>query len=502
MEYSCRYCGLKFDKVNNRTSHENRIHKSKENQGLDNFKCKDCQAIFRTQEELRDHSFEHFSGKIHACDFLGCNRKFKKGKLLTVHKKCHFEPEVKCVDCSQTFVQKSGLLKHQKYGRCPVMKVKKAEPTVEEIEVNAKVAQEQFTALRGRLKTKNDSNESLPLFEEIETLSDTNDNEQEKIIIESTAIVEKESEEWHYEYLDEDLIESVQNDTESNPLEVDPDESEIIDVVGTKPRSAHFKKEINPVNRYECDFCGKKFSSRTSIFSHLLVTHKKIADYNCSHCFKHFKSSGNLTRHIKSMHSDTRYWNCDKCGALFKEKYQLETHLHNHDQPSKCETCGKMVTNLKVHLRHHATKKNNVTVECPICGKKMGKYQLSRHIKCVHEKAYQKESSTSSLKVYSCNDCGEYFSRRNDLRKHDYVSHSQNKIYECSTCGNVFRKLKLLNIHRFTHQPLNIKCKLCEKVYARKAALYKHMKKHHPESYVNPRRKSSEWNMIEGNTEL
>lgn len=96
LEYSCRYCGLIFDKVNNRTSHEIRIHKNKKNGGYENFQCKDCSSFFKTQEQLREHTFIHFKGKVHHCDFQNCDRKFKKGKLLTVHKKCHFEPQVKC----------------------------------------------------------------------------------------------------------------------------------------------------------------------------------------------------------------------------------------------------------------------------------------------------------------------------------------------------------------------------------------------------------------------
>lgn len=94
--YSCRYCGLAFDKSNNRTSHEQRIHKDKK--GIyDNFRCAECHSIFLTQEQLREHSFEHFNGKIHCCDFPGCLRYFKKGKLLTIHKRCHYEPQVKCL---------------------------------------------------------------------------------------------------------------------------------------------------------------------------------------------------------------------------------------------------------------------------------------------------------------------------------------------------------------------------------------------------------------------
>ena len=147
---------------------------------------------------------------------------------------------------------------------------------------------------------------------------------------------------------------------------------------------------------------------------------------------------------------------------------------------SKCNECGKMVANIEVHMRHHKSKKNNIPVECPICGKKIRKYLLLRHIRGVHNK--QQPRSNKHLKVYGCNDCDEFFSKRQELRQHEYIKHtSDEKIYECSICGTVFRKLKLFNVHRFTHEPLNVKCETCNKVYARKAALYKHNRKYHPE---------------------
>lgn len=150
---------------------------------------------------------------------------------------------------------------------------------------------------------------------------------------------------------------------------------------------------------------------------------------------------------------------------------------------SKCNECGKMVANIKVHMRHHKSKKNNILVECPICEKKVRKYLLLRHIRGVHDKQqYSMERSNRNLKVYGCNDCDEFFSKRQELRQHEYIKHTSDaKIYECSICGTVFRKLKLFNVHRFTHEPLNVKCETCNKVYARKAALYKHNKKYHPE---------------------
>lgn len=148
---------------------------------------------------------------------------------------------------------------------------------------------------------------------------------------------------------------------------------------------------------------------------------------------------------------------------------------------TECNLCGKMVSNIKVHLRHHASKSNNTIVKCPMCDKMIGKYQLIRHIKAVHEKQYQSDSNKLNLKVYTCKDCGDFFSRRQELRQHEYINHSQSKVYECNICGNLFKKLKLLNVHRFSHQPLNIACEFCNNVYARKGALWKHQKKHHAE---------------------
>lgn len=377
------------------------------------------------------------------------------------------------------FVQRAGLLKHQKFKRCPARKG---------IEESAEI---EFT-IEDDSQSAVEPQESANVKDTIEI--DKTSSECEVPDVDDSE--EPRAEEWHYEYLDENLADLVEEGNESNPFEeieqfeIEREAEEALEIAeDTRPQ----KITKNPVKinseAYECDFCAKKFTSRTSIFSHLLVTHKVLRDYNCTMCYRKFKSQGNLSRHTKAMHNEEKHWNCDKCGALFKEAYQLEIHSHNHDQPTKCKICGRMVANIKVHLRHHAAKGNNVTVDCPLCEKKIGKYQLIRHIKSIHEKQYQKESITTNLKVYSCNECGEFFSRRQELRQHEYISHSQNKIYECSICGTVFKKLKLLNVHRFTHQPLNVKCKFCDKVYARKAALYKHTKKNHPDLYANPKEK-------------
>lgn len=533
--FLCRFCGLVFNKINNRTSHEKRIHKTKANLGLENFKCIDCSSVFRTKEELREHSFEHFSGKIHFCNFPGCNRYFKKGKLVTVHKRCHYEPQFKCLDCSAAFVQKSGLAKHQKE-RCPVKKLN-IEPSSQEIEKNASIARIQFVELKGRLKSKRNSDKSNKL---VNTKTETKGQVENKL--------QKTEEDWQYEFLDEALMDeksmtnsqifvetiSTNQATKCDPTDSNSKNDDSLELVfkgetnsknspkiiknfkqTKKKPSKDLNESIKTANDtkiqktkneqkvpklFICDYCGKEYRSRSSIVTHLLVTHKTVADFNCTHCCRKFKSHGNLTRHIRAVHSDGKQFGCEKCGAMFKEKYQLEIHIHNHDErkislkffaisldliyfftATKCNLCNKMVSNLKVHLRHHASKTNNTTVKCPMCDKIIGKYQLIRHIKTVHEKQYQPDTTKLNLKIYTCKDCGDYFSRRQDLRQHEYLNHSRTKIYECKVCGTYFKKLKLLNVHRFSHQPLNISCQICNKVYARKGALWKHQKKSHPE---------------------
>lgn len=145
-----------------------------------------------------------------------------------------------------------------------------------------------------------------------------------------------------------------------------------------------------------------------------------------------------------------------------------------------------MVSNMKVHLRNHSAKSNNVQIKCHLCGKSMGKYQLMRHIKTVHEKLFQKDNDSRGLKIYSCKECGEFFSRKQELRQHEYI-HFSGRIFTCEFegCNKYFKKLKLLNVHRFTHQPQNVSCEICKNVYARKSALWKHQKKNHPELVLN-----------------
>lgn len=213
------------------------------------------------------------------------------------------------------FKQKAGLLKHQKYARCPLKKPISLQS--EEAANYARIAKKQYITLNGRnSKTQSTCEDELIEFENYyELISD----EVEMDL--NTILPNEESEDWQYEYLDEALVIFTPTDEEeTNPFEV---------IEEQKEAKCDTKKTRHKKSLYTCDFCCKQFSSRSSIITHL-IKHKTIADYGCSACSQTFKTQGNLSRHFRNMHSNTKNWSCEKCGKMFREKYQLDIHMPNH----------------------------------------------------------------------------------------------------------------------------------------------------------------------------
>lgn len=140
---------------------------------------------------------------------------------------------------------------------------------------------------------------------------------------------EEENEDWQYEYLDEALVRLMPTDEEeTNPFEIIEEQNDVtIPKIKCDKKPRQTKKSIH----YECDFCCKQFSSRSSIKTHLIM-HKAIAEYDCSECTQTFKTQGNLSRHFRNVHNNSKNWACEKCGKLFREKFQLDIHVPNHDK--------------------------------------------------------------------------------------------------------------------------------------------------------------------------
>lgn len=98
--FKCELCPIEFNSKMARIGHVQRVHKD----GMVDayFKCEVCSKGFNSRGDLRQHRFQlHFEGNKRFCDFEGCDKFFKNGKLLTIHKRCHSPPKYQCPNCLQ-----------------------------------------------------------------------------------------------------------------------------------------------------------------------------------------------------------------------------------------------------------------------------------------------------------------------------------------------------------------------------------------------------------------
>lgn len=242
----------------------------------------------------------------------------------------------------------------------------------------------------------------------------------------------------------------------------------------------HQPKIVTAQNVCECDHCGKHMT-HSKMAVHMI--HHKAPSVECPDCKMKFKTRGNMNKHYNFAHIGERSFICEICSKAFKANYHLIGHLKTHGPPQECPVCHKFLPDINRHMKIHTNPKASPSFQCPVCGKMCStKQQCQLHVQRVHEKV-------PLGKVYSCPTCQENFIRFADLRLHQFI-HYQGRIVECPypECNAMFKKPFLLRSHMLVHQnkiELTFECQFCpDKKYARKSALYKHQKNHHPEIFA------------------
>jgi KRAB domain-containing zinc finger protein len=143
---------------------------------------------------------------------------------------------------------------------------------------------------------------------------------------------------------------------------------------------------------HECDYCGKKLVTKTSLKYHMRT------------------------------HSGEKPYKCDICDKPLTTKSALEYHMRTHtgEKPYRCEVCGKYLASkpgLDYHMKVHAggAGHNKKSHECEICGKILTtKPGLEYHMK-IH----------IDEKPYKCDVCNIAFVQQQTLDMHNQLSHSQ-----------------------------------------------------------------------------
>ncbi|KAE8738247.1 hypothetical protein FOCC_FOCC016280 [Frankliniella occidentalis] len=111
-----------------------------------------------------------------------------------------------------------------------------------------------------------------------------------------------------------------------------------------------------------------------------------VARFECEACDKQYASKNGLRAHIQAIH-DKKQFKYDECGKRFSRRSSLHTHMHVHKgRELKCAKCGqefKRNANLVEHFFLKHEKKSDY--ECQSCGKLFYRaFHLERHVRALH----------------------------------------------------------------------------------------------------------------------
>ena len=191
-----------------------------------------------------------------------------------------------------------------------------------------------------------------------------------------------------------------------------------------------------------CQICGDVFMSKQSLFQHMKISHKDVADIQdnagdqkekptCKICKKTYVNKYSLYDHTKKFHSNRikKKFKCPKCSDIFAEKNELLQHLdsaHLLNYKYQCKYCDYK-SNSTVSFNQHNSNEHDGTsaqqYQCKICENRFTSESLLKtHVNLKHE-------LNSAFKC-DIGGCEKSFKNRMGLNNHKNNSHK----FQCDQC--------------------------------------------------------------------
>jgi KRAB domain-containing zinc finger protein len=124
-------------------------------------------------------------------------------------------------------------------------------------------------------------------------------------------------------------------------------------------------------SRHSCPLCPKVFARKSGLDSHTVRAHGTgvFGDFVCDFCGRKFRSKNSLYAHRTRTHIGKR-WQCEYCSESFGKKYLWRIHTQRHlgNRQFVCSVCNKDFASnysLDTHRRIHTGER---PFPCPAAG--------------------------------------------------------------------------------------------------------------------------------------
>ncbi|XP_037944313.1 zinc finger protein 184-like [Teleopsis dalmanni] len=217
------------------------------------------------------------------------------------------------------------------------------------------------------------------------------------------------------------------------------------------------KSKITNEPYINCDSFKKKLL-KLGVQNDLNRSYNSENPYSCAKCNKSFSLKRSLNYHIR-YHCGKKLNTCTECNKIFASKKGLNIHMRQHtgERPYKCTECNKGFT--------HTGKKLYICTECDKSFPT--KRSLNLHMR-----------QHTSEKPFSCTECNQSFYIKSLLNLH-MRQHTCEKLFSCIECNKSFSAKEGLTIHMMRHTGQDpFSCTECNKTFAAKQRLKIHMRRH------------------------